>query len=428
MYAVVEIQPMACSTTSIRRARRAALRRIQSGCLRVPLPRQLRSSRPSIDQFRSNFGSDAIRADSAGGRPALAGKQLQRSRVAARAAEYAAAATVAALPPPPPPAEAAGVSAAGLAQYLPPLVLRTRLPPIIPPHNSYGGPMSGRLHVALERCERRLAAEHDAWRRAAVPIDGGANRHRRLARTCRSTGQLGRSQFLTEIGSLCSARPCSATRSRFRSPATSTATASPTSACTSTANGSWTSTATAGGTKATCGPSLGTAKTTCPSRATGTPTARPTSASSARRGHAIRGRFLASQVLPDADNFPTHGPRKMKNMPPKPEDATDGARLLKRTAHGKSRADLIDHVFHYGEPGDVPVAGDWNGDGIKQIGVFHDGQWYLDIDGDGKFTEHDAAFLVWAGRRYSGRRRLQRRRRRRSRRVPRRQVDHRHEQ
>jgi hypothetical protein len=97
--------------------------------------------------------------------------------------------------------------------------------------------------------------------------------------------------------------------------------------------------------------------------------------------------------LPDADNSANHSPRKYKNMPPKPEDATDGARMLRRTAHGKSRADLIDHVFHYGEPGDVPLSGDWNGDGVKQIGVFHDGQWYLDLDGDGKFTEKDAAFV-----------------------------------
>jgi hypothetical protein len=97
--------------------------------------------------------------------------------------------------------------------------------------------------------------------------------------------------------------------------------------------------------------------------------------------------------LPDADNFPNNAPRKFKNMPPKPEDATDGARMLRRTARGKSRADLIDHVFHYGEPGDVPLAGDWNGDGVRQIGVFHDGQWYLDLDGDGKFTERDAAFV-----------------------------------
>ncbi len=94
--------------------------------------------------------------------------------------------------------------------------------------------------------------------------------------------------------------------------------------------------------------------------------------------------------LPDADNFPTHPAGKMKNMPPTAEDATSGGRILKRTARGKNRADLIDHVFHYGEPLDIPVAGDWNGDGVRQIGVFRDGQWILDTDGDGRFTEADA--------------------------------------
>jgi hypothetical protein len=94
--------------------------------------------------------------------------------------------------------------------------------------------------------------------------------------------------------------------------------------------------------------------------------------------------------LPDADNFPTRPAGKMKNMPPTADEAADGARLLKRTARGKERADLIDHVFHYGAPNDVPVTGDWNGDGIRQIGVFRDGQWNLDLDGDGRFTEVDA--------------------------------------
>ena len=79
-------------------------------------------------------------------------------------------------------------------------------------------------------------------------------------------------------------------------------------------------------------------------------------------------------------------------MPPTPEDATSGGRVMKRTAHGKPRTDLIDHVFHYGTPGDVPVAGDWNGDGIKHIGVFRDGHWNLDLDGDGRFTDADASF------------------------------------
>jgi hypothetical protein len=94
--------------------------------------------------------------------------------------------------------------------------------------------------------------------------------------------------------------------------------------------------------------------------------------------------------LPDADNFPIQPDGKMKNVPPTEEDATSGARLLKHTARGTNRADLIDHVFHYGTPIDMPVAGDWNGDGIRQIGVFRDGRWNLDMNGDGRFTEVDA--------------------------------------
>ena len=129
--------------------------------------------------------------------------------------------------------------------------------------------------------------------------------------------------------------------------------------------------------------------------------------------------------LPDADNFPIRPDGKMKNVPPTEEDATSGARLLKRTARGTSRADLIDHVFHYGTPGDVPVAGDWNGDGIRQIGVFRDGRWNLDLNGDGRFTEVDATVDVWHSGRPAGRRRFRRQRLRRDRRVPRGPVDRR---
>ena len=36
-----------------------------------------------------------------------------------------------------------------------------------------------------------------------------------------------------------------------------------------------------------------------------------------------------------------------------------------------------DIAFAFGNPGDVPVVGDWNGDGIDTIGVFRQGQWFL---------------------------------------------------
>jgi protocatechuate 3,4-dioxygenase beta subunit len=95
--------------------------------------------------------------------------------------------------------------------------------------------------------------------------------------------------------------------------------------------------------------------------------------------------------LPDLRNQVLALP-KPKNVPPKPEDATSGLRLLRHTAAGTTRADVIDHVFRYGAGAQIPVTGDWSGDGIKNIGVFRDGQWRLDANGDGRWSEEDRTF------------------------------------
>jgi hypothetical protein len=44
----------------------------------------------------------------------------------------------------------------------------------------------------------------------------------------------------------------------------------------------------------------------------------------------------------------------------------------------------VDGCITFGMNGDLPVAGDWNGDGIAQIGVFRPstGKWYLDLNGN----------------------------------------------
>jgi hypothetical protein len=36
-----------------------------------------------------------------------------------------------------------------------------------------------------------------------------------------------------------------------------------------------------------------------------------------------------------------------------------------------------------GYPGDLPVTGDWTGDGIAKIGIYRQGEWYLDKNGNG---------------------------------------------
>ncbi len=94
--------------------------------------------------------------------------------------------------------------------------------------------------------------------------------------------------------------------------------------------------------------------------------------------------------LPDPDNV-QHALRK-KNLPPQPHTAPLDPRTMQRTANGNLRADLIDHVFAYGQKGDQALVGDWNGSGVDTIGVFRAGEWQLDIDGDGRFGSGDAKF------------------------------------
>jgi hypothetical protein len=50
---------------------------------------------------------------------------------------------------------------------------------------------------------------------------------------------------------------------------------------------------------------------------------------------------------------------------------------------------VIDHVFRFGTENDVAVAGDFNGDGVSNIGLFREGTWYLDADGNGRWSTGD---------------------------------------
>ena len=122
-------------------------------------------------------------------------------------------------------------------------------------------------------------------------------------------------------------------------------------------------------------------------RAIGTGTGRMTSGSMAWPGRVTPGPWPMSPDLPDRQN---QQQGTAENVPPSPADAPAERRTLQRGAKGAPpRADLIDHVFYYGETEDRPVAGDWNGDGICTIGIYHHGRWHLDRDGDGEFTERD---------------------------------------
>ena len=61
-------------------------------------------------------------------------------------------------------------------------------------------------------------------------------------------------------------------------------------------------------------------------------------------------------------------------------DGIDGMGVFRNGAwylRNSLTAGGADVAFSYGSPGDVPVIGDWNGDGIDTVGVFRNGVWYL---------------------------------------------------
>ena len=52
----------------------------------------------------------------------------------------------------------------------------------------------------------------------------------------------------------------------------------------------------------------------------------------------------------------------------------------------------IDKVFSFGSPGWQPVKGDWNNDGVQEAGIYKDGVWYLDQDGSGTWNAGDKLY------------------------------------
>ena len=49
-------------------------------------------------------------------------------------------------------------------------------------------------------------------------------------------------------------------------------------------------------------------------------------------------------------------------------------------------------LAQFGIPSDVPVTGDWDGDGRSEVGVYRNGQWYFDMDGSGTWSAANDVF------------------------------------
>ena len=58
---------------------------------------------------------------------------------------------------------------------------------------------------------------------------------------------------------------------------------------------------------------------------------------------------------------------------------------------GDGRLTDADRRVELGAAGDTPVVGDFDGDGVDELGVYRDGEWLVDADGDGEFDATDEA-------------------------------------
>ena len=87
--------------------------------------------------------------------------------------------------------------------------------------------------------------------------------------------------------------------------------------------------------------------------------------------------------LPDAANRAASDP---------PDSASDRQNRPVRSsmlgAGGAVQVEAVNHVLVLPEAG-AAVAGDFNGDGIDTIALFRDGQWLIDVDGDGRLSPAD---------------------------------------
>jgi FtsP/CotA-like multicopper oxidase with cupredoxin domain len=79
----------------------------------------------------------------------------------------------------------------------------------------------------------------------------------------------------------------------------------------------------------------------------------------------------------------------------------DGIWLLDTNGNGILDPIPIDQIllFGFGMPGAIPVTGDWTGTGESSLGVYVNGTWYLDMNGNGQWdgTPTDAMYSFGVG-------------------------------
>lgn len=75
----------------------------------------------------------------------------------------------------------------------------------------------------------------------------------------------------------------------------------------------------------------------------------------------------------------------------------NGAWVLDYNGNGVWDGETVDKIVYFGAPGWQPVVGDWNGDGKTKIGVYKDGTWMLDYDGNFAWNPPIDKMPSWGG-------------------------------
>ncbi|MCP4891519.1 MAG: VCBS repeat-containing protein, partial [Planctomycetaceae bacterium] len=60
--------------------------------------------------------------------------------------------------------------------------------------------------------------------------------------------------------------------------------------------------------------------------------------------------------------------------------------------NGDGQLGTDDPEFRFGAEGDIPLVGDFDGDGVEEIAIFRDGSWVIDSNGN---HQQDAADQVF---------------------------------
>jgi streptogramin lyase len=77
----------------------------------------------------------------------------------------------------------------------------------------------------------------------------------------------------------------------------------------------------------------------------------------------------------------------------------NGTWYLDMNGNGQWDGALVDVMYSFGAglPDAIPVTGDWNGDGKTEIGVYVNGVWYLDMNGNGQWDGEPADKIAYFG-------------------------------